>query len=335
MLAGILMAGAALIGLSTVSSLAGFYVFYLFNALGYVCGGPLPNQVLLSRWFDKSRGKAMGFAYLGIGIGGAVVPLASHRLTEAFGWHAALRTLGIAIIAIALPMAFFIKDSAEAQRPKSARASIEPAPVTETLKSARFYLLAVASSCSIAAVGGTNQNLKLYLSLDQNYTQGEIAKVASLVLASSLAGRLLMGWLADRYPRKYVMLLIYGIVAISIPVLLLASTPAALYLFAVIFGIGLGGDYMIVPLIAGDLFGVRMLGRVLGIILAADGMAEAVSPMLVAKMRDSSNSYTPGFTMLIIIAAVGALAAALLPASRRRAALDLSPVKESEPEAAK
>jgi len=44
-----------------------FYLFYFFNALGYVCGGPLPNQVLLSRWFHKSRGKAMGFAYLGIG----------------------------------------------------------------------------------------------------------------------------------------------------------------------------------------------------------------------------------------------------------------------------
>jgi hypothetical protein len=52
-----------------------FYLFYLFNALGYVCGGPLPNQVLLSRWFDKARGKAMGIAYLGIGIGGAIVPL--------------------------------------------------------------------------------------------------------------------------------------------------------------------------------------------------------------------------------------------------------------------
>src|SRR5215831_19341767 len=66
MLAGILMAGGAVIGLSAMSGLWMFYLFYLFNALGYVCGGPLPNQVLLSRWFDKSRGKAMGFAYLGI-----------------------------------------------------------------------------------------------------------------------------------------------------------------------------------------------------------------------------------------------------------------------------
>src|SRR5260221_8486152 len=70
MMTGILMAGIALIGLAHMTSLWMFYTFYLLNALGYVCGGPLPNQVLLSRWFDTSRGKAMGFAYLGIGIGG-------------------------------------------------------------------------------------------------------------------------------------------------------------------------------------------------------------------------------------------------------------------------
>src|SRR6187431_1844812 len=74
MIAGILMAGVALIGLGSINSLAGFYFFYVFNALGYVCGGPLPNQVLLSRWFTTARGRAMGFAYLGIGLGGALVP---------------------------------------------------------------------------------------------------------------------------------------------------------------------------------------------------------------------------------------------------------------------
>ncbi|HXR81641.1 MAG TPA: MFS transporter, partial [Saprospiraceae bacterium] len=60
MLAGIVMGGVALIGLSSMNSLWQFYLFYLFNALGYMCGGPLPNQVLVSRWFTKSRGKAMG-----------------------------------------------------------------------------------------------------------------------------------------------------------------------------------------------------------------------------------------------------------------------------------
>src|SRR5688572_29532720 len=52
MISGILMAGMALVGLSLTTSLWAFYVFYLFNALAYLAGGPLPNQVLISRWFD-------------------------------------------------------------------------------------------------------------------------------------------------------------------------------------------------------------------------------------------------------------------------------------------
>src|SRR5687768_2405653 len=136
MLVGILMAGLALVGLSTISTLAGFYFFYLFNALGYVCGGPLPNQVLLSRWFDKSRGKAMGFAYLGIGIGGAIVPLLAYALTQQFGWHGALRTLGILIILIAFPMAYFVKESPEAQAEKQTGAL--QVPMAQVFKNKAF-----------------------------------------------------------------------------------------------------------------------------------------------------------------------------------------------------
>jgi sugar phosphate permease len=57
MMAGILMAGIALVGLGRVNTLGAFYFFYMFNALGYVCGGPLPAQVLISRWFDKRAAK--------------------------------------------------------------------------------------------------------------------------------------------------------------------------------------------------------------------------------------------------------------------------------------
>src|SRR5256885_13729097 len=137
MMSGILMAGVALIGLGSMSSLGLFYFFYLFNALGYVCGGPLPNQVLLTRWFVKSRGKAMGFAYLGIGIGGAVVPLVSHALVQRFGWQAALQILGIAIIAVALPMAFFSKEP----RRELGSASANFAQAKMAFKTPAFYLL--------------------------------------------------------------------------------------------------------------------------------------------------------------------------------------------------
>src|SRR5437588_736766 len=190
MLAGIVMAGAAVVGLSTITTPGGFYVFYFLNALGYVCGGPLPCQVLLTRWFDDGRGKAMGVAYLGI------------------------------------------------------------------------------------AIGGTTQNLKLYLSLDRHLDQADIAGILSLLLVGSLVGRITMGWLADRWEKKYVMVLVYAIVALSIPPLAMSSMPAMLRVFAFLFGVGLGGDYMLIPLMAAELFGVRVMGRLLGVIITADGLAE-------------------------------------------------------------
>jgi len=315
MVAGILMAGIALVGLGSIHSLTGFYVFYLFNALGYVCGGPLPNQVLLSRWFTRARGRAMGFAYLGIGIGGAVVPFLAVWLTRAVDWHGALQALGVLIVLAALPMALFVREAPPAAVSTSSPDPRVPGPaaIGPVFRSPAFYLLLAGSMCSIAAVGGTNQHLKLFLSLDHGYSQAAAAQVASLVLVSSLAGRLGMGWLADRLPKKYVMLLIYALVASAIPVLFLTGTPGAIYLFALVFGIGLAGEYMVIPLMAAELFGVRVLGRAMGVVLTADGVAEALAPVLVGRMRDVTGSYVTGFATVIGFALAGAIAVAFLP----------------------
>ncbi len=312
MMAGVLMMGIALIGLSFAGNLGLFYLFYVFNALGYICGGPLPCQVLISRWFDKDRGKAMGIAYLGIGAGGAVVPLIAASIEKSFGWHNSLAVIGILVILIAFPMVFFIKgSSALSAGPVNKEPSI---PVREILKNRNFYLLGFGSMCAIGVVGGVNQNLKLYLR-DVSFGQMDSAHVISLVLLSSLIGRVLMGWLADLFHRKYVMILIYLIVAGSVPLLLMPDFQGRMYIFAVIFGIGLGGDYMIIPLMAGDLFGVRVLGRTMGIILVADGLAESFFPMLLGKLHDIHQNYIIGFTILICVALTGALIVSFLPKS--------------------
>lgn len=311
MMAGALMAGAALIGLSMMKSLGMFYLFYVLNALGYVFGGPLPCQVLISRWFTKHRGKAMGIAYLGIGTGGALVPLIAAGLERNMGWHLALTSLGALIIILAFPLAFFIREPKNP--PQAAAIKPEPAmPMSGILRNPAFYLLAIGSMCSIGAVGGVNQHLKLYLR-DLSFTQSQAAHVLSLVLLSSLAGRVMMGMLADIIRRKYVMILIYLIVGCSIPLLLLPDFPGRIYIFAVIFGIGLGGDYMIIPLMAGDLFGVKILGRVMGIVLVADGIAESLMPMLIGRLYDISGNYTIGFSLLICVALIGALIVSFLP----------------------
>jgi len=316
MMIGILMAGGALAGLGSTSSLGMFYFFYFFNALGYVCGGPLPAQVLLTQWFDRSRGKAMGFAYLGIGIGGATVPWISNALVQHFGWQIALRILGLLVVVLSFPLVLLLKEQPKDRTTVGVIKS--PSPLA-AFKRSSFYLLTLGSMCSIAAISGTQQNLKLFLSLDRHFTQRDAASALSLVLACSIAGRLLIGWLADRFSKKYVMLVTYLLVAAGIPLLFLGTTRLILYLSAAVFGIGLGGDYMIIPLMTAEIFGIEILGRLLGVILTAGGIAEAAAPWVIGHLRDVTGSYRESCFVLVGIALIGGIAVLGLPNRRRTA----------------
>jgi MFS family permease len=320
MLAGILMAGTALIGLGTVSTLSMFYFFYVFSALGYVCGGPLPNQVLLSPWFDKSRGQVMGIAYLGIGLGGAAVPWISSLLARHLGWQGALRFVGLRIIVLAFPMAYFAKEARgnrpvrEPQTPPSAKA---PVAVLKAFKTLPFYLLVMGSMCSVGAISGVQQNLKLFLSLDKHSTQNLATRILSLILSFSIVGRLLMGWLADRFPTKYVMVMIYTLVGLAIPILSVTANSSGAVHFLRNFRNWLGRrlhDHS-----ADDCRNLQhgILGRLLGVILTADGVAEAISPWLVGHLRDAHGTYFEGFLTLVGVALLGALAVSALPKHRR------------------
>jgi MFS family permease len=316
MMIGILMAGVALVGLGSISSLGMFYFFYFFNALGYVCGGPLPNQVLLTQRFDRPRGKAMGFAYLGIGFGGATVPWISHTLIQHFGWQTALQILGLAIVVVSFPLAWLVK---ETPREITTSGSLNvPSPKT-AFKRPSFYLLTFGSMCSVAAISGAQHNLKLFLSLDRHFTQRDAASILSMVLAFSIAGRLLMGWLADRFSKKQVMLLTYLLVAAGIPLLFFGTSHLTLYVSAAVFGIGLGGDYMIIPLITAEIFGIEILGRLLGVILTAGGIAEAAAPWLIGHLRDATGSYRESCIVLVAIALLGGVAVLGLPGRRSAA----------------
>lgn len=343
MLTGIALAGVALFGLGGVNALPFFFLFYLLNSLAYVLAGPLPNQVLLSRAFQAGRGRALGIAYLGIGLGGFAAQHVSKALIDAFGWRHALQALGGLVVLVSLPLVLRLKAglpalaaSAGAAAP-GARSSV-PAPSADPsaasnaaaanperhslkglLGKRSFHLLAFGSMASIGAVGGAFQNLKLLLSIDQHRSQEEAKWILSLILLASLVGRVVAGELADRYGPKRVMLLVYSLVTAALLILAFGSSGQGIYAFVLVFGLGLGGEYLIIPLVASELFGAAVLGRVLGIILTADGVAEAVVPMAVASLRDSTGTYTTSFVLLSLLAALGAVAISFLPDGRPRA----------------
>ena len=231
-----------------------------------------------------------------------LVPLLAYVLIEEFGWRTALcALLGVLIIVLALPGGLLRSRAPDRGGADSGRGAAEPVSILPVLKRPAFYLLAFGSMASIGAVGGTIQNMKLYLvPSTRGWPRAWWRRCSPSSSPGSIVGRILMGWLADRWPRRRVMLLVYLIVAGAIPLLAVAPTTAALSAAGFLFGVGLGGDYMIIPLMAADLFGLKVMGRLMGIVLTADGMAEALVPMAVATIRDQTGSYTLGFALLVV-----------------------------------
>ena len=323
MIAGAVFATTALIGFSYTNSLSVLYTFYFFNALGYLCAGPLPCQVLISNWFTRMRGRMMGIAYVGIGIGGAIVPWLIKWLRDELGWRGALRVMAAGVLVSLVAFAILVvkrRPSDVGQYPDGDVQPVEgpsavregPAKLSRVLRSHAFWLLAIGSVLSISAIGGVIQNLPLYLSdisKSSNEAKSAVAVYPSIVLFSSIAGRLAMGYFADRFRKKYVMIATFLLIGLSIPILVYARDyPFLLYVFAVCFGFGLGADYMLIPLMAAECFGLAGLGRILGIIITSDSVGEAIMPFFVARIRENTGSYGPGFLVLSILSVIGAAA---------------------------
>ena len=328
-----LIAGAYVAFGMLASSLWVYYVIWFFFVAGYIFSGPIPHQVIISQWFREKRGMAMGVTYVGVGVFGAlVVPYVANPLTNSLGFPNVLLAMGPMVL-LTWPIVIFVmkdKPSDVGQFPDGdeknvAITKIEPAPFSSMLKMRSFWLLVIGSFASLGAIGAIFANMKFILE-DQGFVEqvarnDAFAEMSKIILFSSIIGRVGMGWLADRFPKKYVMAFTYFVVALSIP-LLLHVTPEAshtLYIFSLVFGVAMGADYMLIPLMAAEQFGVNSLARAMSIILPTDTIGQTWFPFFVALVAErwmgttASPNYFAGLMFVFGVAMLGALAISLLP----------------------
>jgi MFS family permease len=322
----------AFLGFSQMTgNLAVYYALWVVYVLGYILSGPIPHQVIVSNWFRKRRGIAIAIVYTGVGILAAVVPkFVARPITEAVGFRQALLAFA-AMLVIVWPIALFLLRDKPADLgqfpdggdhlPEDSKGA--PQPVSGILTQSAFWLLLIGSMMSIGSIGSINQHMKFVLQAQgftNQTTLNDMWTTANFWVAmSSVAGRLFMGYLADRFSKKWVMLATYALVAGTIPLLQLVTpaSPNNVYIFACLFGFGLGADYMLIPLMAAEQFGVNTLARAMSIILPTDTIGQTWFPFLIAKLYESFGSYDMPLKVVFALSAIGAVAIMLLPSNKK------------------
>ncbi len=317
----------AFLGFSKMTgSLAVYYALYFLYTVGYLLSGPIPHQVIISHWFKKNRGTAMGIVYVGVGVFGAIGTQMVKWLTNTYSYRTALLAIGV-LMFLAWPIALFIlKDRPEqmglypdgASTPP-AQSAVEARSLSYLTKQGTFWLLLLGSICSIGAIGSINFHMKLVFKdqgfVDQTNLNNVWSTAQFWILISSIAGRLLIGKLSDMFPMKYVMTATYFVVAGAIPLLFTVKPGDTLmtYVFAVIFGFAMGADYMLIPLMAAKQFGVNSLARAMAVILPVNTIGQTWIPQGVSYLRENFGNYTAAMAVVLAIAMIGAIAIALLP----------------------
>jgi MFS family permease len=319
----------AFLGLSRMTGNIYSYYFYWFvYTFGYILSGPIPHQIIVSQWYRRNRGVAMGIVYVGVGLVGAAGPWLIKPMTAQYTFRGALLAVGC-VMFLAWPFALFMLKDRPAEigqfpdgdREPTKDQKIEAKSFAYLLRQWPFWLLLIGSLCSIGSIGAINQHMKLVFK-DQGFTdQAQLdaawGEATRWILWSSIAGRLLIGKFSDLFPMKYVMTVTYFVVAASIPLLLSVNPAGSPHFFAIIFGFAMGADYMLIPLMAAKQFGVNTLARSMAIILPVNTIGQTWVPQGVSLLRESFGNYSKPMAFVLGVAIVGATAIMLLPKESR------------------
>ena len=306
-----------------------------FIALAGLCGlvstgqAPPAYAKAVSAWFDERRGLALGIAMAGIGIGATLVPQFARLMIDAYGWRAAYVALGALTFAVAFPaVALFIREPEAGPRVAGREAGEVPAALPgltlgESLRSSNFWLLAVAVFLVVTTINGIVAHLVPLLT-DRGIDVRQATSTLSVVGLSTIAGRLVAGYLLDRFFAPYVAAGLFLLPLVAVGLLTSGAGASAPVLAAVSLGFGLGAEVDVIGFLAGRYFGLRAFGEIYGCLFAIFTLGTGFGPVLMAVSFDVTRSYNVTLTAFgIALACASVLVSRLgpyrFPARRIRA----------------
>jgi sugar phosphate permease len=308
------LSGAGFVLVSFTHSLWFFYLAYSLLSLATTGIGFVPVSSVLARWFVRRRGTAIGFAMLGISVGGLVMAPLVNLIVASYGWRAAFVFMGMLVWVLALPVTLFLLRGSPAEmgllpdgdprdvagtpdqpapatgaRPASASTE-EGWPLAAAARSRAFFWIAVSFFLAPVAQMGMLQH-QVPLIVEAGISRDVAATALGLTAGLGGLGKLCFGRISEMLPFRYAVMLCFGLQALGVLVLFNAQSVAMVWVYVVIFGFAMGGVIVLLPLVVGHFFGLAAFGVIMGTMSLILAVGNASGALLSGLIYDSLGSY--------------------------------------------
>jgi MFS family permease len=342
MAGGGLVAGTGFVLLSQVSSYWQFLALrWTFITIGGVFMCHMVVSVTVSRWFVRQRGRAIAIASLGQGLSKVCIPVMTATLFVWAGWRGTWSIFGIiTLVLIVIPALLFLRRSPEDmglkpdgdeqpesdgdavathRRPSQRQNTAEDVIWTwpEVIRTNTFWIVCFIYGMANVGIAGLNLHVFAYVT-DIGFSTLVGATVLSIIASTQLGSTLIWGFLSERMQIRYSSMLMFLIQAAGLGLAIATSEAALLYMGFTLYGIGLGGGWVLQELIWANYFGRLSLGMVRGLgILVTHAFGAAGAPFF-GYLHDATGSYDSSFLAFVIALALCALLSLVVRAPRKR-----------------
>jgi len=282
-------------------------------AVGSAAMGGLPTAKLVTNWFVAKRGVALGIATMGISLSGVIMPVLSAALIDAYGWRAGFFVFGVVSFALVMPiviryvidlpsdLGLFADNKMSASPSFSLASSVEGRWRTkDAIRNKDFWLIVITFGLLFCCMGATLTHMVPRVT-DMGFTLTEAAPVLSFGAGAGVIGKVIYGWITDKYNAKRAIWLAIIFQFTGQLMLLSADTYTSLLIGSAVFGFGMGGIVPIHGSIVSSRFGQAGFGFMMGL------MRPAMMPIMIAGIPfagyifDTTGNYDIAFKTFLIL----------------------------------
>jgi len=345
-----LMTGGALaagIGFVVLSQVSAFWQFLALRwtlvAIGGVFMCHMVVSVTVSRWFVRKRGRAIAIASLGQGFSKVFIPVVTAMLFVWVGWRFTWAIFGvITLIIVLIPALIFMRRSPEdmglkpdgmdepedAGEVMSSKTDTKTSPAVsadevvwtwqEVIRTQTFWIICFIYGMANVGIAGLNLHVFAYVT-DVGFSNIVAATVLSIIASTQFGSTLVWGVISERMAIRRASALMFVVQAAGLGLVLALNQIAPLYIGFLLYGIGLGGGWVLQELVWASYFGRLSLGMVRGLgILVTHAFGAAGAPFF-GFVHDVTGSYQASFFAFVIALTLSALLSLMVRAPRKKA----------------